>query len=345
MAESQHLFQYDGESENIQECLSEARFAPYMKSAGFKHEYAFNLYLYNARLAKAFLFPLHIMEISLRNRIDKILRGDFSESWPHDKQFQKILTDESLKALKSGIARANTSRTQDIISELSFDFWSNLFRSDYDRTLWQSKMRLLLPNKHKTRREFQNDVKELNKFRNRIAHHEPIHTLNSSQYHSEILAVLEGLCISTYTWVKHFSTIDHAIRTKPSPNDEPRPHLSDRSDNKFTVKQINDKIDITIDSTFFIIKSEHNIAVVLEKKHLLEYLAIHAQGAEIVIDLNDHLYSDLIKKLELKKNFTTCKDNESLSKAKSIFKTTNYIIVSSHNSKISGLIAKSHRQY
>lgn len=345
MAESQYQFEYKGEWKKIQQCLSEARFAPYMKSAGFKHEYAFNLYLYNARLAKAFLFPLHIMEISLRNRINDILRDDFGEDWPCNEQFQEILTEESLRALKSGIDRAKTSKTQDIIAELTFDFWSNLFRNEYDRSLWQSKMGVLLPHKQKTRRDFQKGVRALNKFRNRIAHHEPIHSLNITNLHSEILAVLEGLCTSTHKWVKHFSTINQAIRTKPSPNNEPHPHLIDRCDKKFIIKQVGDTIDITDDSRFYVIKSNNDITTILEKSHLLEYLASLTQNSEIVIDLNEHSYENLIKSLSLKINFTICGGNESLSKAKFIFRKYDYIVVRTKKYDIAGLIAKSHREY
>lgn len=344
MAESQARFQYNNIWSSIQECLSEARFAPYMRSAGFKHEYAFNLYLYNARLAKAFLFPLHIMEISLRNRIDKLLQDDFGQTWPHNERFQNILTEESLRTLKTGIDRAKTRKTQDIVAELTFDFWSNLFRNEYDRSLWQSNMGLLLPNKHKTRRDFQKDVKALNKFRNRIAHHEPIHSLDITSLHSEILAVLEGLCTNTYLWVKHFSTINQAIRTKPSNNNEPHPHLGDRCDRKFKALQTNDRIDITIDSNFFVIKNGNKIVVVLEKTHLLDYLASHTQNSEICLDFNDYEYADLIRSLQMASNFTICEHNESLTKAESIFKKSNYIIVRK-NTDVIGLIAKSHRQY
>lgn len=74
MAESQVPYPYTEDNHSIISSLSEARFAPYLKNAGFNQHYAFSLYLYNARLSKAFLYPLHILEVTLRNRIDQRAR-------------------------------------------------------------------------------------------------------------------------------------------------------------------------------------------------------------------------------------------------------------------------------
>lgn len=66
MAESQVTYIYDSNINTIKENISDNRFSAYLKKAGFNEIYAFNLYLYNARISKAFLFPLHMLEVSLR---------------------------------------------------------------------------------------------------------------------------------------------------------------------------------------------------------------------------------------------------------------------------------------
>ena len=67
MAQSQVPFTYLNDGQEIINHLSDKRFGTYLQRAGFNKDYAFELYLYNARLAKAFLFPLQILEVTVRN--------------------------------------------------------------------------------------------------------------------------------------------------------------------------------------------------------------------------------------------------------------------------------------
>lgn len=46
------------------------------------------MYLYNASAAKAFLFPLNVTEVMLRNAIDDILVAKFGVSWHQDANFR-----------------------------------------------------------------------------------------------------------------------------------------------------------------------------------------------------------------------------------------------------------------
>src|SRR5471030_2826765 len=128
MAESQVPYNYNDTGAALINTLSETRFRPYLVSAGRDRDYAFALYLYNARMPKAFLYPLHILEISLRNRINEIFCDVFSEDWCHDPVFQLVLTAESLSTLNRGISRSKSKATADVVATLTFDFWSNLFR-------------------------------------------------------------------------------------------------------------------------------------------------------------------------------------------------------------------------
>jgi hypothetical protein len=68
MAESQDACAYDDELlAALEQAISPARFAPYLAAAGDDRKYAIQLYLWNARIAKAFLYPLHMAEITTRN--------------------------------------------------------------------------------------------------------------------------------------------------------------------------------------------------------------------------------------------------------------------------------------
>ncbi|WP_437609251.1 hypothetical protein [Erwinia sp. V71] len=108
MAESQVPWSYDGSGPNLIASLSDTRFEPYLVSAGHNLDYAFGLYLYNARMAKAFLYPLHILEVTLRNRISHVFCQHFDMAWCHCAAFRAILTKESQATL--GKVRFNHSK-------------------------------------------------------------------------------------------------------------------------------------------------------------------------------------------------------------------------------------------
>lgn len=65
-------------SPDVEQSLSAARMAPYLRAAGGNRDVAGRLYVWNARAASAFHLPLQIAEVGLRNRVDRALRARFS---------------------------------------------------------------------------------------------------------------------------------------------------------------------------------------------------------------------------------------------------------------------------
>lgn len=346
MAESQAPYNYTRTQQGLTNDLSEARLKPYLISAGHDSDYAFALYLYNARMAKAFLFPLHVLEVTLRNRINDIFSATFCDEWCHDPTFQRVLSEESIAALEKGISRAKTRSTADIVATLTFDFWSNLFRDEYDRPLWQTKMGELLPNSTKTRSEFQRTVKTINHFRNRIAHHEPVHRLNLSQMHTDLLETLSWLSSEAHDWVKHFSSVNYYLRTRPSANKTNGPSVSEKADTDFYVKKLLDTLDQLNTQRFILCEDDAgNIAAVIEMQHIARYLLSLKEDGDLMLSLNEHTYSDVIKYNKLSHCFIICKPEDELYKATSrLTGKKQYIVVSAQNS-CSGIIARAHRKY
>lgn len=346
MAESQVPYSYAESGQDIKAALSKERFTPYVVKAGYDLEYAFNLYLYNARLSKAFLFPLHILEVCLRNRINDIFCSDFSNDWPHNSSFTDHLSLESLGALEKGIERAKSPKTEDVVATLTFDFWSNLFRPEYDRPLWQSRMADLLPNIHKTRKEFQQIVRKLNMFRNRIAHHEPIHTLDITSFHKAILDVLSWLSVDTSQWVKHHSTVNRAVRTKPAATGGFRPYFCERADSNFSEISNTTRLSELPQSRFILCQDQtENLVAVVEMHHIGQYILSLTEGAELVVDLEEHDLDQVIQHENLKQNFDFCGGSESFGKSELILKgKVKYIVVENADATL-GVIAKAHRRY
>lgn len=349
MAESQERFTYSN-ADAIKGGLSKERFKPYLQKAGFNEAYAFELYLYNARLSKAFLFPLHILEVVLRNRINEIFVSDFGENWPNEKSFRLILNPESLGSLDIAISRSKSNRTEDIVSTLSFDFWSNLFRDEYDRGLWQTNMGKLTPlQSGETRKSFQNKIKVINKFRNRVAHHEPIHTVDVSSMHKDILYTISIISIDMHDWVKFYSTVNLIIRTKPSSNLQQKPSFSERCDRDFSLVNITDSLSALPKNNFLVcVDTKAEVKAVVNYSDVSSYLLSLADGSDLIVDLSALNVGNVIAFNNIDDNFMCVKGGDGLCNASRIFQTKKikYILVKNDSlDNIIGVIAKSHRQY
>src|SRR5690606_2657146 len=107
----------------IRASISEPRFATYLKKGGNHQEYALALYLYNARVAKAFLYPLNVAEVTLRNAVDEILVATFHDHWHQEAGFRdQTLTPEGLVTLDKAIQRAGQNAPRDqVVATLTFD--------------------------------------------------------------------------------------------------------------------------------------------------------------------------------------------------------------------------------
>lgn len=225
MAESQDRFSYAAPVQhNLSVRISPSRLAPYLRLAVVNGDFeqAIKWYLWNARLAKAFLFPLHVVEVTVRNAIhDAFTQYLGGVNWIFKPPFS--LTPEHQGALATALRRLKQGKvnptSDDLVASLSLDFWSNLFREDY-AALW-SVPRLIeavFPNAPagSDRDRLQKLVRQVNKFRNRVAHHEPIHNVSAQTQLDRIELLTSYVCKDTASWMQNHSTVIAIARTTPT---------------------------------------------------------------------------------------------------------------------------------
>jgi hypothetical protein len=225
MAESQDLFTYDpNASAKLEARLSKSRLAPYIVAAKGDQAFAMKMYLWNARLSKAFLFPLQVVEVAVRNSINEVLAAHFKNTdWIKVLPFQ--LTSQSMQSYNTSgvrLRRVNPNpSSDDIVAALTFDFWSNLFRVEYD-SLWNTPSLLgrvfpLMPSNFR-RSDIQDRVARINWLRNRIAHHETIHAkINVLIYLDLIYEIVGYICRDTLSWLKANATVTKVLYSPPTP--------------------------------------------------------------------------------------------------------------------------------
>jgi hypothetical protein len=358
MAESQVPFPYlPAQMQAIRASISEPRFATYLAKGGNHDEYAMALYLYNARVAKAFLYPLNVAEVTLRNAVDGILVGRFGVSWHQDATFRnQTLTADGLATLDKAIQRAGANAPRDqVVATLTFDFWSNLFRPEYG-ALWRTTVNIAFPHlKHgETRQEIQNLVRPINVFRNRVAHHEPVLDLNVTDIHAKIVRLIELRCTETATWMKHYSTLSTVVRSRPRRDGTNANTLAAKLDPAFVpVKPETPLAELTE-----LLDEKHQAIVCLDQDgrptaaltvvDAIRFISQCAKGIGGMIDLGEHTVSDLIKAANLSDRWTQLADSTPLALAiKELQKPRIQIIVGVETAtgKATGAILRAHRRY
>lgn len=188
----------------VEQFISQERFSAY----GSIGEYEQNL-----TFSKQSYIPLSILEVALRNSIDKLLSTKISDSWYEADWF---LTKDSrlkiLQAIELLEKRKESISKHKIIAELSFGFWVNLFKKPYEKKLRINDLKKIFPNfpprnsKIVNRDSLYKELNHLRNFRNRVFHHERV--LNKDGYNdifNEINEILKYFDNDIYEFAKRLN--------------------------------------------------------------------------------------------------------------------------------------------
>jgi hypothetical protein len=200
--------------------LSHRRFETYLVVAGFDHDRALALYIWNAQLGAAFHVPIQAVEVALRNRINHALVAQFGPDW-WDKQFISIIDRERVDDLETVKKRINrrqlTLETDQIVAGLSFGFWVGMLQSRYNPRLWGAHLRTSFPFLPMTesRQSLAVRGREIAGLRNRISHHEPLLKTDAMKSYGEIMKMIGWLCPQTAVWIRPHCDVPKVVRQKP----------------------------------------------------------------------------------------------------------------------------------
>lgn len=188
----------------IQQSLSAERLDKYLVATAYDVRKAIELYERNMRLAEAFYTPLQCMEVCLRNRLQLCLESKYGADW-HQNQRPPFAAD-ALEAIAEAIRDLQFAKKKvtagAVVAELHFGFWVGLLAPRYDATLWRQTFYLAFTeNGARMRRDrVHHRFNALRRFRNRVAHHEPIFLNDLPARHTEIIEATSWLCTHTAAW-------------------------------------------------------------------------------------------------------------------------------------------------
>nr|WP_015060899.1 hypothetical protein [Rahnella sp. WMR114]CAZ68154.1 hypothetical protein [Rahnella sp. WMR114] len=217
-------------SNHIKNSFSAARIGTYESIVGgptglAQTEKALRLYMWNAQISAAFFVPLHICEIVTRNAISDVIGTVYGDRWPWSLGFERSLPIpvHGYKPKDDLInARRNQPTTGKVIPELKFVFWQKMLTSRFDNRLWNSHILAAFPNAAaqgvsaaQLRQELYDDLEQIRRLRNRIAHHEPIISRNLLDDFTTIKRVISRRCRHSDAWMQSNQMLLPLITLKP----------------------------------------------------------------------------------------------------------------------------------
>lgn len=213
------------EEHHLPNVLSAPRFATYLQASGNDRTQALRLYQWNLQVSAAFLVPLHVLEIALRNGIVEAIEAVHGGAWPWTQGFIRSLPNPPPPAysperdLRSCAAQQPTSGK--VVAELRFVFWEKMLTNRHQGRLWDHHFYQVFPDaprgvaSSQRRNELRMDVAEVRRLRNRIAHHEPIFQRVLQQDLDRILRCIRWRNATAANWVQQVEAVHELLANRP----------------------------------------------------------------------------------------------------------------------------------
>ncbi|MDO5699603.1 MAG: hypothetical protein Q4G51_16695 [Dermatophilus congolensis] len=213
--------------------LSAPRYRRYLNVAADDHTAAMETYLWNSQVAAAGIVDVGHLEVAVRNAYDRELTRRFPD-WAIDPQSplfgleqgvqraraqQRRRNQASLARIadaKRGLSSAPTHA--EVVAALTFGFWSNLTVGERTPTLWNPMLHRAFP-KGTGRARVHDLVARVVKFRNRLAHNEPVFSTRTglAERLTEVRELFELIDPDAYAYVAEHSMLGSAIDCCPIP--------------------------------------------------------------------------------------------------------------------------------
>lgn len=350
MAELGKTYEYNyAVISELARCLSDSRFEPYLKRAERDREFAMHSYLYNSRLAKAMLFPLHACEIVLRNAVNDVLKQDFSQAWYRNPTLTDLLVPKTKDVLDQAVAKARSHNVDDIVTELQLGFWYHLLRSNHFSHIWKARFtRVVRADAAVTFDEFGARLQRVHRFRNRIAHHEGILALPDHQdvstVHKDIEFMIGAISKEALAWLEAHSTLARMLRSKPTKKGVIGPTVGERCDNRFKVVGGATSLSDLSLSQFTLVEDAGKVKGVISAQEIASFL-LELSHRDGIFELSAHSVDKLLDATATATKFAVVSPDMPLSELPQKLAKNRHALVVSPTGEVKGVIEASHRRY
>lgn len=214
-------------STDLDRLLSGARLEGYRRD-GADARTVTDRYLWNIALSEALYPSLHVLEITLRNSLDRAVADHLDDpEWltrdgalaPRAHLLEPragVVVNEACNTLKKQGKSLEQGR---IVAELSFGFWTSLLNRHYEPGLWPRHLKGTFPGTPRaitTRSTFSRRFNAIRELRNRISHHEPIwYRATLARDHADIAEACGWLDPSSNLLLQHTDRFPSVFFARP----------------------------------------------------------------------------------------------------------------------------------
>lgn len=209
---------------DIERCLSPdrwARFTGVATAGGGQADGAASLYAWQARVMGGFWPLLQCAEVGVRNAVASAVQASFGTGWLTNQAWLKTLPARGSKAPRTvidGLWRKYKAPSI-VIANSEFWFWEHLLSARYEPHLWTKHFAASFPGAAQrglTRQALTDQVEKVRRFRNRIAHHDQVVTLDLFAQRTAALDVIGAVSPTFCAWAtEQFDVLD-LINQRPS---------------------------------------------------------------------------------------------------------------------------------
>lgn len=209
---------------DLEAVLSPPRFGTYLReTAGDRHR-AMELYCWNTDVSAAFYVTLQFCELSIRNGAIEAVEAVFGGNWHLNRGFAYTLPAPPRgyqpRADLADCAKKLPTAGK-VVAELKFAFWRYLFLKGQQARIWDPHLANVFPGYDKSltlsqaRARLSDDIEEVRKLRNRIAHHEPIFQRNLAEDHHRIRRIIEWRRPGAADWLDGVEKVTPLLANRP----------------------------------------------------------------------------------------------------------------------------------
>ncbi|MEZ5685055.1 MAG: hypothetical protein R3D78_03790 [Paracoccaceae bacterium] len=197
--------------------LSAPRFATYLRATAGDRTRALELYHWNLQVSAAFLVPLHLFEVVIRNAVVEAIDAVHGGVWPWTEGFIRSLKDPRPPAyspkrdLRACADRHETAGK--VVADLRFVFWERMLTAAHHDRIWEAQFFRVFPaapagrGVASCRAELRDDIEKIRELRNRIAHHEPVFTRDLQADFDLISRAIGWRTPVTGAWMSEIQTV------------------------------------------------------------------------------------------------------------------------------------------
>lgn len=176
-------------------------------------------YQCNIEMSEAFYPCLSVLEVAIRNAINRELVSKFGDEWYE--HFSSVtgfagLLKEINTAEHNITSRGEFTIPSKVVAELTFGFWTRLFNTEFELILWKDLRRAFpyMPKYLKKRKNISAPLNYFRHFRNRIFHNEPIcwNFDKLEQIHNRMIEVMGWINCDLPLWIEPFDRFNIVLQ-------------------------------------------------------------------------------------------------------------------------------------